>query len=548
MAQTIHPLAGTRPAQSALISRAAMQSAYLDRNINISPLKNGTSGHRGVGGAGFNVRHVESMTQALANITNERGHFGPSYATINPQSQLAGIVVGRDVRDLSEFAQQSAIDVLTANGIPVIVQEGTGIAPTPVVSHLIHGFNSVNHGNYQGIIITASHNPPEEGGIKSNGIDGGPNTRTKEIDALANQLLSEPESIKNGYVRSYVSELDFKSLYVPTLKEVVDMDAIRDSGIKFVATPLGGSAGGYYERINEDFGTDIVEVLGSPDPAGANRTYDWDGKLRGDPSSKYVMQAVQGLREKYGAPIIVANDNDADRFGAEDATEGILDPNHVLCVLFDYLSKTRGYPQEMGIGRTVGTTHMLDLIAADYGRPVNEVPVGFKWYVEGLLDNKYVLAGEESAGLVFPRRDGSLWVTEKDGIAANLLMMEIIAKTGKDIGTLYAELAAKHGIHNYERIDTPATAAKKKKLGELAGDDAGTKALLFGKQIAGRSIERVRTGDGVKVVLEGGIWVLKRASGTEDIIKDYREERGDSLDTVRKASEELDQALGLSGI
>jgi phosphoglucomutase len=260
------------------------------------------------------------------------------------------------------------------------------------------------------------------------------------------------------------------------------------------------------------------------------------------------MMAVQGMREKLGVPFIGANDNDADRFGGEDVTEGILDPNHVLCVLFDYLARTRGYDQSMGIGRTIGTTHMLDRIAGNYGRPFYEVNVGFKYYVEGLQTGKYVLAGEESAGLSLPRLNGSTWVTEKDGIAAVLLMMEAIAQSGKDIGTLYGELVALYGPHQYERIDAPATAAKKTRLGQLAKDRQEVENLLAGKKIAGKTIERLVVGDGIKVVLEGGIWVLKRASGTEDIIKDYREERGDTLATAQKASEEIDHYLGLVGL
>ena len=257
------------------------------------------------------------------------------------------------------------------------------------------------------------------------------------------------------------------------------------------------------------------------------------------------MKAVQGIREKLGVPFIGANDNDADRFGGEDST-GILNPNHVLCVLFDYLAAHRGFNASMGVGRTIGTTHMIEEIAKNYGRPSYEVNVGFKHYVAGLLSGKYVLAGEESAGLSFPRRDGSVWVTEKDGIAAVLLMMEAMARTGKDIGTLYGDLVKKYGPYQYERQDVPADPEKKKLLIQLAGDPDRVKSLLAGKKIANRSIERLVIGDGIKVVLCGGVWVLKRTSGTENIIKDYREEKGESLETARKASEEIGQYLGLN--
>jgi phosphoglucomutase len=308
---------------------------------------------------------------------------------------------------------------------------------------------------------------------------------------------------------------------------------------------LGGSAYGYYEAVNAHYSTQIEVVLSEEDPTCSSRSYDWDGRLRGDPSSEYVMMAVRGIREKLGVPFIGANDNDADRFGAEDST-GILNPNHVLCVLFDYLAANRGFNSNMGIGRTIGTTHLLDRIAANYGRPSYEMNVGFKHYVAGLMAGKYVLAGEESAGLSFPRRDGSLWVTEKDGIAAVLLIMEVIAKTGKDIGTLYAELVKKYGPYQYERKDKPAEPHQKQRLIELASNPEQVKLLLSGRRIAGRTIERLAIGDGIKVVLDGGVWVLKRTSGTENIIKDYREEQGETLETARKASEEIDAYLGLS--
>jgi phosphoglucomutase len=256
------------------------------------------------------------------------------------------------------------------------------------------------------------------------------------------------------------------------------------------------------------------------------------------------MKAVEGLREQLGVPFIGANDNDADRFGGEDST-GSLNPNHVLCVLVDQLCRTRDWDAAKRVGRTIGTTHMLDRIAAEHGREVHEVDVGFKWYAYGVHRGEYLLAGEESAGLTVPRLDGSPWVTEKDGIMAVLLMMEVMGRTGRDVGTLYAELVARHGVHRYERVDSPATPDRKGRLRALAAAPTEVERLLAGRRVAGRAIERVKVGDGVKVVLEGWVWVLKRPSGTEDIIKDYREERGETLDTARRASAELDELLGL---
>lgn len=553
MGRSVSPLAGLRPQASALVTRDQMRRQYYYPQGSLDAIKNGTSGHRGLTGNGFSDRHVAAMTQALIDIRRQRGTFGPDLANdvfqrLTANQQENTIVLGKDVRFSSDFAQRTAAEIFAANGFKVVIHKGDRATPTPVISHYILSANSEGRG-VEGGIITASHNPPEEAGYKSNGLNGGPNTRTKPIDDLANQLMKDPSKIKRmdydeAVRRGLIIETDLITPYVTDLPNVVRLDAIR--GGRFAATPLGGSANGYYEAVNALHGTNIQVVLGEPDPASANRTYDWDSKLRGDPSSKYVMRAVAGYLGKLNVPFIGANDNDADRFGGEDRTEGILDPNHVLCVLFDYLAKDRGFNPDMGIGRTIGTTHMLDLIAADYGRPAYEVNVGFKYYVDGLINGKYVLAGEESAGMSFPRLNGLPWVTEKDGIATVLLMMEIMAKTGKDIGTLYGELVAKYGPHQYERIDATATAEKKARLAQLAANPDLVKELLSGKKPAGRTIERMIIGDGVKVVLEGGVWVLKRASGTENVIKDYREERGESLETAAQASQELDEIFGLA--
>jgi phosphoglucomutase len=545
--KSIHPLAGQKARPADLTPKEEIIVRYTNPPDGLDPVKNGTSGHRGHTGKGFCVYHVAAMTQALADLRNEHGTFGP-YLPDSLQGQPLGpVIMGKDVRFASDLAQETAATVFAGNSMPVLIQQGSHSTPTPVVSHAI--LSRVAKGEKtEGVIITASHNPPEDAGYKSNGLDGGPNTATKPIDAKANYYLQHQDEIKRlsyqtALQKRLIVETDFRTPYVQDLADVVDMEVIKQG--RFAVTPLGGSASGYYEAVNERYGTQIEVVLPEADPTSSNRCYDWDGKLRGDPSSEYVMMAVKGIREKLNVPFVGANDNDADRFGGEDST-GILNPNHVLCVLFNYLAVNRGFNLNMGVGRTIGTTHMIDLIAQNYGRPHYEVNVGFKHYVSGLLTGKYVLAGEESAGLSLPRRDGSLWVTEKDGIAAVLLMMEVIARTGKDIGTLYGELVQKYGPHQYERIDLPASAAKKQRLARLAADPNEVKSLLDGKKVAGRSVERLVCGDGVKIVLEGGIWVLKRASGTENIIKDYREERGESLKNARKASEEIDAWLGLN--
>jgi len=534
-----------------LVGREEMARRYHTRIASPPPLNNGTSGHRGRTGEGFTEAHVEAMTQALCDIRMARGTFGPAPfddASSNLGGQAPGpVVLVKDVRYASDFALVTAAEVFAGNGVQVIVHRGDRATPTPVVSHRVIAGNRRGE-SVEGAIVTASHNPPEDAGYKSNGRDGGPNTRTKPIDERSNTLLREPGSIRRmaygDAVRAgLVIEEDLVGPYVEDLAGVVYMEALR--GHRFAATPLGGSSHGYYEAISSRWGVDIRTALGEPDPTSAKRTRDWDGKLRGDPSSPFVMKAVEGLRQTLDVPFIGANDNDADRFGGEDDT-GILNPNHVLCVLADHLCRTRGFDGARELGRTIGTSHMMDLVAASHGRRVHEVDVGFKWYVEGLQRGRYVLAGEESAGLSLPRRDGTTWVTEKDGIAAVLLMMEVIAVTGQDIGTRYRNLEARFGPHCYERVDTPADAAKKARLGLLAGHRDEVERLLAGKRIVGRGVERIVVGDGVKVVLDSGVWVLKRASGTEDIIKDYREVRGDSLVDARRASEELDAIFGLA--
>jgi phosphoglucomutase len=545
--QSIHKLAGSKARAEDLFSKEQIYEWYTHPQGELEPIKNGTSGHRGHTGKGFSEAHVAAMTQALVDIRKENGTFGPYLPDNLKKLPLGAIIMGKDVRFASDLAQITAAEVFAGNGMQILLHKGGRSTPTPVVSHTI--LSHVSRGQkVEGVIITASHNPPEDAGYKSNGLDGGPNTCTKPIDEKGNYYLNHQNEIKSIIYQqavqdNLIKEVDLVTPYVKDLATVVDMQIIKKE--RFAVTPLGGSSHGYYEAVNEQYGTQIEVVLSEEDPTCSNRSYDWDGKLRGDPSSRYVMMAVKGIRENLGVPFIGANDNDADRFGGEDST-GILNPNHVLCVLFDYLAANRGFNANMGVGRTIGTTHMIEEIAKNYGRPSYEVNVGFKHYVEGLRAGKYVLAGEESAGLSFPRRDGSLWVTEKDGIAAVLLMMEIMAKTGKDIGTLYADLVKKYGPYQYERKDVPAEPSKKRLLIELAADPDRVKALLSGKKIAGLTIERLVIGDGIKVVLSGGVWVLKRTSGTENIIKDYREERGDSLETARKASAEIDTYLGLA--
>jgi phosphoglucomutase len=549
----LHELAGKRPLASQLLTRSMVGELYNKRYSlsQLSKIKNGTSGFRGETGPQFCAQHVKAITQALCDIRQKKGYFGPDELPEFLKAPLSGkargpIIAGKDPRFSSDSAIQDAAEVFAGNLMPVYIEKGGRATPTPVISHEILRRNLLGE-NVEGVIFTASHNPPLDGGYKTNGRDGGPNTLTKPIDEKSNPYLADDQFIVSDVFMSAfgkkIIEKDFMTPYIEDLHNVVDMESLK--GKRFGVTPLGGAACGYYEAINAMYGTKIEILLPDPDPAASHCTYDWDGKLRRDPSSVYVMLAIVGMREKLGVPFVGANDPDADRYGGIDS-KGVLDPNKVFCVVADYIFNNRNFDKSMGIGRTIGTTHMLDLIAANYGRPVDEQNVGWKNYVKGILAGKYAIMGEESASFSIPRMNGSVWVTEKDGILANLILMEIIARTGMDIGTYYAKiLASKYGAHQYERVDMTATDAKKERLAVLAKDPDEVARLLHNKTIAGRNIERLKVGDGVKVVLEGGVWVLKRASGTEPIIKDYREEKGANLETAQRASRELDALLKL---
>ncbi|MFA4858855.1 MAG: phosphoglucomutase, alpha-D-glucose phosphate-specific [Candidatus Margulisiibacteriota bacterium] len=558
-------LAGTRPTKNELVPRREIQRRYAVRGYSITGIgiSNGTSGHRGKVGEGFTFQQVSAMVQACAEIKNSpRGAWGPNAL---PEGQKPGpVIIGHDVRYASDLARDDAIEVLTGNGITVIEQTGRRAVPTPVVSHAILAANRKGR-NAEGIIITASHNTAEEGGLKTNGLDGGPNVNTKPIDLAANTILAEDRKIKRKSIAAaraegLLIEKDLIGEYVADLDGIINFDVIKSAekrGMRFAATSLGGSAHGIYKLINRKWGLLIREHHAKPDPKGLLRTYDWDGKLRGDPSSADVMKAAED--KKGDAVLLAANDNDADRFGGIDSG-GILLPNHVLAVLIDYLCQTRQYNRAAKIARTIGTTHMINCIAEAHGREVVETDVGFKWMVDGLADGSLMFACEESAGASFLRKDGTTWTTEKDGIAINLLMMEVIAATGKDISTFYRELEVKYGNFAYERIDAPATDTAKARLKSLidqhkaaraANQPSPVEALLRDDTLVeGLTIKRIRIGDGIKVVFTGAngkeIWVLKRASGTEPIIKDYREQQGDgSLDIARAASEAIARTLGL---
>lgn len=560
----LSPLAGKRAIPENLLSRGDISQRYFGCNNfmdKIGPFESGTSGKRGRVGPEFCQGHTIAAAHSAVDLIEEQGRFGPPVPA-SMEKAFEGkahgpVIIGKDVRFVSDMIQDDLVETLTSRGIPVVIQKGGTATPTPVISFEILRRNK-NGEKVEGMIATASHNSPgdkkKEGhaGLKTNGFDGGPNTDTKPLDEKANKYLKDPQKLiegaKNhpgGGNKELIEEADLMTQYVSELKDVVNMDAIRESGMAFGVSPLGGSACGYYEAVNKMYGTNIRVFYGEPDPSGSCRTYDWDEELRGDTTSEFAMMALEGIREKYGLVAVYANDNDADRFGGIDS-HGLINPDHALAVAFDYLCSHRNFDPSMGVGRTIATTHMQDAIADYYNRPHYEYNVGFKYFVKGLQERKYVLVGEESGGGVFPRFDGSVWVTEKDGIAFNLLMMEIAAVTGMDIETYYQKvLVPRFGAYQKERIDSEATQAKKDILAALIANKEATEKLIRERKYAGRKVVNVTIGDGVKVELEGGVWVLFRASGTENIIKIYREEHGKNLDTARAATLELASVLNL---
>lgn len=565
MVSYLHPLSGKRAQRKELIQRQEMYKRYKAKNSPF-PVHSSAVGHLGLacspantfhkGGGWFTESHVAAIAQSLATIKDVDGCYGPKTEGDKGKvaSELKGpILVTRDERYLSEFALKTVVDVLVANGYQVIVQKGGRSVPTPVASHRIIRGN-YNQENIEGVLITASIQSPEYGGIKTNGRDGAPNTETGRIDEVANHFLRHQKLIKKlppdktkraDLLDSMVKEEDLIFPYIMDLENIVDIDAIKKAGPIFGATSLGGGAHGIYSMINLLFGTQIREFHAIPNPTGSVRTYAWNGMLSFDPSDPSVMKAISGHRDKFGLKLIVANDNSAGWFGGEDS-HGTLHPDHALCVAFDYLCSHRNFPLSMGLGRAITATHMYDEIAKFHKRPYYEYNVGWKHYVKGLTRGLYALAVDHGRSAAFPRFDGSVWTTEKDSIALNLLMMEIQAVTGMDPETYYQKLLIpRFGQFNKETIDTYAPQDTRSRIASLIANKEETENLIMGNLIAGRKVESVKLGDGIKVVLEGGVWVLLRASVPEDIIRVYLEERGPSLANAVKAPNELKQILGL---
>jgi phosphoglucomutase len=480
----------------------------------------GTSGHRGSAfDVAFNEWHILAITQAICDYRKLQNIDGPLF-------------LGMDTHALSEPAFASAMEVLAANEVETMISEGTPYTPTPAVSHAILVYNRAREsGLADGIVITPSHNPPDDGGFKYDPPHGGPadSSVTSWIESKANAYL---ERSLDGIKRALFAKAlhaptthkhDFLNLYVSDLNSVVDMNAVRDAKIKLGVDPLGGAGIDYWPRIAEQYGLDLTIVNQSVDPTFRFMSVDWDGKIRMDPSSPYAMQRLIALKDKFD--IAFASDTDHDRHGIVTKGSGLLPPNHYLSACISYLFANRpNWSGDVAVGKTAVSSSMIDRVSARLGRRLYEVPVGFKFFVEGLLGGRLGFGGEESAGSSFLRRDGSVWTTDKDGIIPCLLSAEITARVGKDPGDIYRELTSELGDPVYERIDAAATPEQKAALARLSPSDIRV------TEVAGQQIQKILTtapGDGnpiggIKVIAQDG-WFAARPSGTEEIYKIYAE-------------------------
>ncbi len=523
----VHPLAGKPAPAAALIDVAALLRAYHDAPDANDPAQRvafGTSGHRGSAlMRSFNEAHILAIVQAVCEYRARLGIAGPLY-------------LGMDTHALSAPAQKSALEVLAANGVDTRIQSGAGYTPTPVISRAILAHNSKNSGargaaRADGIVITPSHNPPADGGIKYNPPNGGPADTdvTGWIEQRANALLAQGN--KEVKRRPYAEALaaastraqDFAAPYIADLGSVIDMEAIRAARLKIGVDPLGGAAVAYWKPIAEHYGLDIDVVNPKVDPAFGFMPLDHDGKIRMDCSSPYAMAGLVGLAQHFD--VAWGNDADVDRHGIVTPSAGLMNPNHYLAVAIHYLLTHRPqWPTAAAVGKTLVSSALIDRVVAGLGRRLFEVPVGFKWFSAGLLDGSLCFGGEESAGASFLSRNGSVWTTDKDGIILGLLAAEITAITGKDPGRYYDALAAQYGRAHYVRVDAPATPAQKAAFKHLSGDSVKATALAGDAIVA--KLTRAPGNDasigGLKVTTAAG-WFAARPSGTEDIYKLYAE-------------------------
>jgi phosphoglucomutase len=520
----LHPLAGRPAPRAFLVNVPRLVAAYYalrpDTSDPAQRVAFGTSGHRGSSlRASFNEAHILATTQAIAEHRKAKGVDGPLF-------------VGMDTHALSEPAFVSALEVLAANAVEVRLQAGRRYTPTPAVSHAILSWNRGRKAALaDGIVITPSHNPPDDGGFKYNPPDGGPagTEITKAVEARANAILEGGLAAvrRTGFEAALTAgttrEHDFVAPYVADLANVVDMEAIAGAKLRIGADPLGGASVDYWAPIAERYRLDLEVVNPAVDPTFGFMPLDKDGKIRMDCSSPYAMAGLIQMKDRFD--VAFGNDADSDRHGIVTPAAGLLNPNHYLAVAIAYLFRHRpGWRADAAVGKTLVSSSMIDRVARDLGRPLAEVPVGFKWFVDGLVDGSYGFGGEESAGASFLRRDGTVWTTDKDGILLDLLACEIRAVTGKDPGQLYAELEGRFGSPAYERIDAPATRDQKAALGRLSPANV-TASTLAGEPIVAK-LTRAPGNDapigGLKVATENG-WFAARPSGTEDVYKLYAE-------------------------
>jgi len=520
----LSPLAGKPAPKEMLIDVARLEKEYFERRPDLSDpdqlVAFGTSGHRGSPLHGtFTEAHILAITQAICDYRKGQGTDGPLY-------------MGKDTHALSGPAQRTALEVLAANNVETIIQEGDAVTPTPVISRaiLVYNRNRKEH-LADGIVITPSHNPPEDGGFKYNPPNGGPADTdvTHWVQDRANELLRGRNagvrriSFENALRASTTHQEDFVLPYVWDLKTVVDIDVIRGAHLKLGVDPLGGAARPYWEPINSIYGLDITVVNPTIDPTFSFMTVDHDGKIRMDCSSPYAMARLVGLKDQY--QVAFANDPDSDRHGIVTPVAGLMNPNHYLAVAIRYLLTHRPqWRHDIAVGKTLVSSSMIDRVVKKLGRELREVPVGFKWFVSGLVDGSYCFGGEESAGASFLRQDGTVWTTDKDGPIMDLLAAEITARTGKDPGEHYRELTEEFSTPHYTRIDAPATPEQKAKLQKLS-PEAVKESDLAGERITAkltRAPGNQAPIGGLKVVAENG-WFAARPSGTENIYKIYAE-------------------------
>ena len=521
---SIHPLAGQPAPYESLINIPRLISAYYTHRPDVSdPAQRvafGTSGHRGSSlSNSFNEGHILAISQAICELRQAQGITGPLY-------------IGMDSHALSEPALASALEVLAANGVAVVVQQGLGYTPTPVISHAILTYNrGRSSGLADGVVITPSHNPPGDGGFKYNPPSGGPadTSTTKTIQDRANQILAAGLQdvrrlpFEKAMKAPTTHEHDYIGPYVADLGSVIDMPAIAAAGLKIGVDPMGGAGLAFWQPIAETYGLDLHVINPRIDPTFAFMTLDHDGKIRMDCSSPYAMASLVQLKDQFD--IAFGNDTDYDRHGIVTRSVGLMNPNHFLATAIWYLFQHRpGWGADVAIGKTLVSSSMIDRVAAHLGRRLCEVPVGFKWFVDGLLDGSFGFGGEESAGASFLRQDGAVWTTDKDGFILDLLAAEILAVTGRDPGEHYRALEAQFGAAWYARKDAPVTPAGKAILASLSPEKVRA-SQLAGYPITHKLTQAPCNGaaiGGLKVVTDNG-WFAARPSGTEDVYKIYAE-------------------------